>query len=136
MLIKCFFCVCCNEQKTQPIASVFIAMHHNISDIEQIPYGGEILYSSGLKDLCAVFFYTMIGIVVHAVIQEYFLDVRRLLLIFGLNENELVLIFIHLLSFLNTESKDKAPLVEDKAKQVQRVWTAAYFLRCGRLVGC
>lgn len=35
-------------------------------------------YTTGFKDLCAVFFYTLIGVVVHAVIQEYILDVSIL----------------------------------------------------------
>ena len=65
----------------QPLASIFIAMHHNVTSIEELPYGAEMLYKSGLKDLCAVFFYTLIGIVVHAVIQEYILDVRIILYI-------------------------------------------------------
>jgi len=61
-------------QATQPLASIFIAMHHNVTSIEELPYGAEMQYSSGLKDLCAVFFYTLIAVVVHAVIQEYILD--------------------------------------------------------------
>lgn len=35
----------------------------------------ETLYSYGLKDLCAIFFYALICIVMHAIVQEYFLDV-------------------------------------------------------------
>lgn len=62
-------------QTTQPLASVFIAMHHNATPVEELTYGQEMTYTSGLKDLCAVFFYTLIGVVVHAVIQEYILDV-------------------------------------------------------------
>ena len=65
-------------QTTQPFASVFIAMHHNATPVEELTYGQEMTYTSGLKDLCAVFFYTLIGVVVHAVIQEYILDVRLL----------------------------------------------------------
>ena len=38
--------------------------------------GEEItLYTPGAKDLCAGFFYLLICIVVHAVVQEYVLDV-------------------------------------------------------------
>ena len=33
------------------------------------------LYTYGLKDMFAVFFYLLICIVIHAVIQEYILDV-------------------------------------------------------------
>jgi len=61
-------------QTTQPLASLFIAMHHNATPVEELTYGTEMRYTSGLKDLCAVFFYTLIAVVVHAVIQEYLLD--------------------------------------------------------------
>ncbi|KAK4004409.1 translocating chain-associated membrane protein 1 [Daphnia magna] len=61
-------------QTTQPLASIFIAMHHNATPVEELTYGQEMTYTTGLKDLCAVFFYTLIGVVVHAVIQEYILD--------------------------------------------------------------
>lgn len=61
-------------QATQPLASIFIAMHHNATPVEEATYGKELTYTSGLKDLCAVFFYTLIAVVVHAVIQEYILD--------------------------------------------------------------
>ena len=33
------------------------------------------LYTNGMKDLFTVFFYLLICIVIHAVIQEYILDV-------------------------------------------------------------
>jgi len=61
-------------QTTQPMASIFIAMHHNATPVEELTYGQEMRYTTGLKDICAVFFYTLIGIVIHAVIQEYILD--------------------------------------------------------------
>lgn len=61
-------------QTTQPLGSLFIAMHHNATPVEELTYGAEMRYTTGLKDLCAVFFYTLIAIVVHAVIQEYILD--------------------------------------------------------------
>lgn len=35
-------------------------------------------YSNGWRDLCTIFFYSMCWIVVHAVIQEYILDVKEL----------------------------------------------------------
>ena len=53
-------------------------MHHNATPVEELTYGTEMRYTSGLKDLCAVFFYTLIAVVVHAVIQEYLLDVGQL----------------------------------------------------------
>jgi len=61
-------------QTTQPLASLFIAMHHNATPVEELTYGTEMRYTTGLKDVCAVFFYTLIAVVVHAVIQEYLLD--------------------------------------------------------------
>jgi len=39
-------------------------------------------YTTGLKDLCTIFFYSLCWIVVHAVIQEYILDVRYHLLLY------------------------------------------------------
>jgi len=56
-------------QATSPIASVFIALQHNVTEAGEIP-----LYSPGLKDWAGVFFYSLICIVIHAIIQEYALD--------------------------------------------------------------
>ena len=38
----------------------------------------ETLYTVGKKDICTIFFYTLAWIVVHAIIQEYILDVRKI----------------------------------------------------------
>ncbi|KAF2903461.1 hypothetical protein ILUMI_02723 [Ignelater luminosus] len=56
-------------QATSPIASIFIALQHNVTEAGEIP-----LYQPGVKDWAAVFFYSLICIVVHAIIQEYVLD--------------------------------------------------------------
>jgi translocating chain-associated membrane protein 1 len=56
-------------QATSPLASVFIALQHNVTEAGEIP-----LYSPGIKDWAAVFFYSLICIVIHAIIQEYALD--------------------------------------------------------------
>ncbi|KAK5640168.1 hypothetical protein RI129_010979 [Pyrocoelia pectoralis] len=56
-------------QATSPIASIFIALQHNVTESGEIP-----LYLSGTKDWAAIFFYSLICIVVHAIIQEYVLD--------------------------------------------------------------
>ncbi|KAI4470918.1 translocation associated membrane protein [Holotrichia oblita] len=56
-------------QATSPIASIFITLQHNVTEAGEIP-----LYSPGIKDWAAVFFYSLICIVVHAIIQEYVLD--------------------------------------------------------------
>lgn len=60
-------------QATQPLAQVFIAAQHNVTkEVE----GEQTLvnYTTGLRDLCTIFFYSLCWIVVHAVIQEYILD--------------------------------------------------------------
>lgn len=56
-------------QATSPIASIFIALQHNVTESGERP-----LYLSGAKDWAAIFFYSLICIVVHAIIQEYVLD--------------------------------------------------------------
>ncbi|KAJ3661432.1 hypothetical protein Zmor_005827 [Zophobas morio] len=56
-------------QATSPLASVFIALQHNVTEAGEIP-----LYSPGVKDWAGVFFYSLICIVIHAIIQEYALD--------------------------------------------------------------
>ncbi|XP_026319798.1 translocating chain-associated membrane protein 1 [Hyposmocoma kahamanoa] len=64
-------------QSTSPIASLFISLHHNVSGVEptrEAPKGEPFLYEAGWKDSCAVFFYSLVCIVMHAILQEYFLD--------------------------------------------------------------
>ncbi|XP_059484465.1 translocating chain-associated membrane protein 1 [Neocloeon triangulifer] len=65
-------------QVTSPLAYMFIALHHNVtSTVQDTSYGVpiEVLrYTYGAKDACAVFFYFLICIVMHAIIQEYILD--------------------------------------------------------------
>ncbi|XP_071113956.1 translocating chain-associated membrane protein 1-like 1 [Haliotis cracherodii] len=60
-------------QATSPVASLFVAMQHNVTqnDTEDADFS---LYTYGTKDMFAVFFYFLICIVIHAVIQEYILD--------------------------------------------------------------
>lgn len=41
---------------------------------------GEPMYESGWKDLSAIGFYILISIIMHAILQEYVLDVSILLL--------------------------------------------------------
>lgn len=64
-------------QVSSPLASLFIALHHNVSvPMETLP--GQIQdvihYTAGAKDLPAIFFYLLIAIVMHQIIQEYLLD--------------------------------------------------------------
>ncbi|XP_045495728.1 translocating chain-associated membrane protein 1 [Colias croceus] len=64
-------------QSTSSIASLFISLHHNVSGIEpsrDLPKGEAFFYEAGWKDACAVFFYSLVCIVMHAIIQEYILD--------------------------------------------------------------
>lgn len=61
-------------QATTPIASIFIALQHNVT--EPSPQG--IFYSPGVKDWASIFFYCLICIIIHAVIQEYVLDVSMI----------------------------------------------------------
>lgn len=70
-------------QITSPWAYIFIAVHHNVSETQEpdAPWQPQ-KYVTGWKDACAVFFYFLITIVMHAVIQEYILDVRQQTFVF------------------------------------------------------
>ena len=46
-------------------------MSHNVTELHE----QTVLYSYGPKDLALIFFYFLISIVMHAVVQEYLLDV-------------------------------------------------------------
>ncbi|ROT68423.1 Translocating chain-associated membrane protein 1-like 1 [Penaeus vannamei] len=59
-------------QATAPLASVFIAVQHNATDMETTET--PMTYTYGNKDLAAVFFYSLISIVMHAIIQPPLLD--------------------------------------------------------------
>merc|ERR1712176_319488 len=64
-------------QVSSPLASVFIVMHHNVTaNVEVQPGVFQDLpfYTAGLKDIPAIFFYLLISVVMHAIIQEYLLD--------------------------------------------------------------
>ena len=61
------------SQVTSPSATMFVVMSHNTTDAfaaQESP----VLYTYGLKDIALTFFYFLISIVMHAVIQEYLLD--------------------------------------------------------------
>ncbi|XP_076662366.1 translocating chain-associated membrane protein 1 [Halictus rubicundus] len=60
-------------QATSPWAYTFIALHHNVTSNIEEPTA-PIKYTTGWKDACAVFFYFLITIVMHAVFQEYVFD--------------------------------------------------------------
>ncbi|XP_072764487.1 translocating chain-associated membrane protein 1 [Anoplolepis gracilipes] len=60
-------------QVTSPWAYMFIAVHHNVTNTTEDPTA-VIKYATGWKDTCAVFFYFLITIIMHAVLQEYIFD--------------------------------------------------------------
>ena len=65
-------------QVTSPMASLFIALHHNatLPNPEGAVPGVHdlVYYTSGIKDVPAIFFYLLIAIVMHQIVQEYLLD--------------------------------------------------------------
>jgi len=64
-------------QVTSPLPSVFIALSHNVSvpvEVQPGAFQDFTFYTPGFKDVPAVFFYLLIAIVMHAIIQEYLLD--------------------------------------------------------------
>lgn len=67
-------------QVTSPWAYTFVALHYNMTNSTE---DSTVIskYTTGWKDACAVFFYFLITIVLHAVLQEYIFDVRHLLII-------------------------------------------------------
>jgi len=58
---------------TQPIASLFVTLGHNTTSIFS-PTPQLVRYTYGIRDLCVVAFYTLICIIMHAVVQECVLD--------------------------------------------------------------
>jgi len=64
-------------QVSSPAASVFIALHHNVTvpvEIQPGVFQDVAMYTQGMKDVPAIFFYLLISVVMHAIIQEYLLD--------------------------------------------------------------
>jgi len=64
-------------QMSSSLASVFIVMQHNTTaniEIQPGVFQDIPFYTAGLKDVPAVFFYLLISVVMHAIIQEYLLD--------------------------------------------------------------
>lgn len=64
-------------QVSSPLASLFIALHHNVSVPVEVAPGqiqDVVNYTAGPKDMPAIFFYLLIAIVMHQIIQEYLLD--------------------------------------------------------------
>lgn len=67
-------------QVTSPLASMFVVLQNNVSSplmAEKLGQPAEVipwLYAPSFRDLATVFFYTIICIIAHAVIQEYGVD--------------------------------------------------------------
>eukprot|EP00094_Tigriopus_californicus_P007550 TCALIF_07270-PA protein Name:"Similar to tram1l1 Translocating chain-associated membrane protein 1-like 1 (Xenopus laevis)" AED:0.03 eAED:0.03 QI:0/0/0/1/1/1/2/0/375 len=66
-------------QVSSPLASLFIALHHNATvPVPVGPSGGQtmdmVFYTNGWKDVPAIFFYLLIAVVMHQIVQEYLLD--------------------------------------------------------------
>ena len=64
-------------QVSSPLASLFIALHHNVTVPVEVQAGqiqDVTYYAAGIKDFPAIFFYLLIAIVMHQIIQEYLLD--------------------------------------------------------------
>ncbi|XP_022083313.1 translocating chain-associated membrane protein 1-like [Acanthaster planci] len=63
-------------QITSPLSSTFVAMQYNVTvnNTEDPDAEPTTLYQHGLLDIFSVFFYFLICVVIHAVIQEYVLD--------------------------------------------------------------
>jgi translocating chain-associated membrane protein 1 len=53
-----------------------VAPKHNVTEITDNQSGMSALYTYGYKDFALYFFYTLVAIIFHAVIQEYVLDVK------------------------------------------------------------
>ncbi|KAI9589643.1 hypothetical protein GQX74_007811 [Glossina fuscipes] len=71
------FVLCLMDESTSPFASAFISLHHNVTGEEpsrEQPMGKPFTYIAGIKDYCAIFFYTLTCIIMHAIIQEFILD--------------------------------------------------------------
>ena len=65
-------------QATSAVASWFIIPQHVIEDSSaEAKQGAPMFYTNGIQDLATIFFYTLITIVVHAIAQDYLLDVRK-----------------------------------------------------------
>lgn len=60
-------------QATSPLATMFIVPQHAVNNTGTGPED-PLLYTNGSQDLALVFFYSLIVVVLHAVVQEYGID--------------------------------------------------------------
>ena len=71
------------SQITTPLATIFLIPQHMVDGTGD-SITNQALYTHGLKDAAVIFFYTLIVIVVHAVAQEYLLDVSTVIFFYTL----------------------------------------------------
>jgi len=66
-------------QATSPLATIFIIPQHIVNNTGTGPEN-PVLYTNGKQDIPLIFFYTLIVVVIHAILQEYVLDkiIKRL----------------------------------------------------------
>ena len=65
------------DDSTAPFSNAFISLSHNVTGEDpsrEQPLGKPFSYVAGIKDYCAIFFYTLTCIIMHAIIQEFVLD--------------------------------------------------------------
>lgn len=65
------------DDSTAQFSNAFISLSHNVSGenpSREQPTGKPFTYMAGIKDYCAIFFYTLTCIIMHAIIQEFVLD--------------------------------------------------------------
>lgn len=113
-------------QATSTLASIFIVMGHNVTDPTDAATRNEpFLYESGWRDGPAVFFYTLICIIMHAILQEYVLDKvsKKLHLskfkLSRFNESGQLVVF-YLMSFLWGA---EVIIREQYAENMSKLWT-------------
>ncbi|XP_003963476.1 translocating chain-associated membrane protein 1-like 1 [Takifugu rubripes] len=59
---------------TAKFAIMFITVQYNVTQVHDEKIESANLYEYGPKDVATVFFYLLIGVILHALIQEYILD--------------------------------------------------------------
>uniref|UniRef100_A0A8C2NZ04 Translocating chain-associated membrane protein 1 n=1 Tax=Capra hircus TaxID=9925 RepID=A0A8C2NZ04_CAPHI len=64
-------------QITAKVSIIFVTLQYNVTlpATEEQATESAFLYYYGIKDLATVFFYMLVAIIIHAIIQEYVLDV-------------------------------------------------------------
>ena len=112
------------------MASSFISPSYNLTEI--VGARTPVIYGYGYKDLCLVFFYTIVAVIFHAIVQEYILDVSSLkkqsTKTCVMKYTSFGIIVLAVLYVVAIENAAQSALVQDKGEEVSRVWSAAGFL--------